>query len=61
MKGYVNIKLTRNENSTNQLIKNQYFENNNILRVDSRCVFVINMKDQRGSRLTKSYKNLFPM
>ena len=61
LKGYVNIKLTRNENSTNQLIKNQYFENNNILRVDSRCVFVINMTDQKGSRLTKPYKNLFPM
>lgn len=59
--GYVNTKLTRNENSTSQLIKNQYFENNNILRVDSRCVFVINMTDQKGSRLTKPYKNLFPM
>ena len=59
--GYVNTKLTGNKNSTNQLIKNQYFENNNILRVDSRCVFVINMKYQKGSRLTKSYKNLFSM
>ena len=42
---YVNPKLTRNENSINQLIKNQYFKNNDILRVDSRGVFVINMKD----------------